>query len=657
PLYKNQKFAPLRSRVQAVIQALFVKKTESAENPRIMIALSRAVMQISKINSELNFIGLGVHIPPFSFEYLQNLARYFAQHAAQVEQVYIQFQSTGENEKFREQQLSQQAAIASASVELEQRGLGEAREGVDVARAGAAYAGVQHQNALQAASDFAAARWELLELDSLQAWASAAAVGSSKEVKQTITGYTYYSADKKNRSQVIQDLAYQRTCLSHALEASRLQREIEAADAYRKMAGEQVQQAQAREEIAKQRLAIARMQEQYARENLAFLKGREFSSAMWYNLAREARRLARRYQDMAIEVATMMEKAYEAETGRNLRKIKFEYGLKELDGLLGAEALLFDIEYFSLDHVRTKSKKARMKQMISLADNFPLAFARLLQTGRTFFETTLEHFDRRYPGFYLNKIKQVDVVFVGLTGAEGVSGTLRNIGLSQFRTKSGSIVNQTYPADVMPLSEYNVRQDALVFQLDSKELRLFENNGVATMWQLDLPRAVNTFDLHQILDIHLVIYYDGFFDANLEQQILAALPAGGSASRGIALRLYAPDELYYLRSQGAAELCLSPAFFPANHTNLRLKGYTLQALGENVAGLRVHVAIAGLGAGHTFQMDSSGNAAGSAFTAPLNHSLFDTWIFTIRPEDNPGFDLSGLTDLAMFLEYEYDYRR
>ena len=656
PLYKSQKFASLRSRINAVIQAVFIKGTSINENPRIIMALLRAKMQLTKISNELNFIGLGVHIPPFSFEYLQNLARYFTQHASQVEQMYIQFQSTGENEKLREQQMAQQADIAAASVELERRGLDEAREGVNVAQANLNYADVQRQNAMQAANDFANARWELLELDSLQAWASASAVDSSDQVRLTISNYTYYNASKKKRNEVLQDLTYQRTRLTHDLEANRLQREINAANAYRGVAQQQVQLAQARVEIARQRIAIAQMQEQFARENLEFLKGREFSSAMWYNLAREARRLTRRYLDMAIEVATMMEKAYEAETGRDLRKIKFEYGLDHLKGLLGAEALLLDIEYFTLDYVRTKSKKAQMKQTISLADNFPMAFTRLLLTGRTFFETTMEHFDRRYPGFYLNKVKQVEVVFVGLTGTEGVHGTLRNIGLSQFRRKNGAIVNQTYPADVMPLSEYNVRQDALVFQLDSKELRLFENNGVATMWQLDLPRSTNTFDLRQILDIHLVIYYDGFFDAGLEQQLLAALPAGGSASRGISLRLYAPDELYFLRGKGSAELSLTPDLFPANHTNHRLKNYTLQAVGDNVAGLRVRVDFAGPGVSHTFQLDSGGNASGAVFTVPLNRSLFDTWTITIDSDNNPGFNLSGLADVAVFLEYEFNYR-
>ena len=128
------------------------------------------------------------------------------------------------------------------------------------------------------------------------------------------------------------------------------------------------------------------------------------------------------------------------------------------------------------------------------------------------------------------------------------------------------------------------------------------------------------------------------------------------ASRGISLRLYAPDELYFLRSQGSAELRLTPDLFPANHTNHRLKSYSLQAVGENVAGLRVRVNFDGLGVAHTFQLDAGGNVSGATFPDPLNRSLFGTWTLTINPNDNPGFNLSNLVDVAVFLEYEFDYR-
>ncbi|MBM9593826.1 Tc toxin subunit A-related protein [Roseitranquillus sediminis] len=654
PLYAAPRFVAMRQRAERTITRRFVSNEPDDDNPRIAMALMHARMQLFKIDAGLNYLGISVATPPFSFEYLQNVARYFAQHAAQVEQMYIQFQSGGELEELREDQMAQQVELTQASVELERRGLDEAQAGLEVARANRNAARVQRQNAQQANNDFQNVRWELLELSQAEAWASAAAVDEDDEIKQTWNGH-YYSSKKKRRSVVLKELAYRRGKISNELESNRLQREIASAQAYEQVAEAQIDQAEARIDVARQRIEMAKLQKQHAQENLDFLKGREFTSAMWYNLAREAGRLTSRYLDMAIEGAVMMEVAYRAETGRDLRKIKFEYGKTHLNGLLGSDALLADIDYFTLDHIRTRSKKAPMKHSVSLADSYPMAFERLLATGSTYFETTLEQFDRLYPGFYLQKVKQVELVVIGLNGTEGLHGTLRNIGVSQFRQKSGEVEMQVYPADVMPLSEYDVRRDAIVFQLDPNELRLFENNGVATMWRLDLPRNTNTFDLRNILDVHLVVSYDGFHDPGLETMIRDALPTSGSASRGISLRLYAPDELYFLRSQGTARLALTPGLFPANQVDQTLTGYTLKASGAGVAGLRVRVAYEALGAEHTFVLDADGTADGAAFLDPVGRPLFDTMTFTVE-SDAPDFDLAGLTDLALFVEYDFDYR-
>jgi hypothetical protein len=658
-LYAGATFGPIKTRAEAIVQNVFRDGQPNTDNPRIALALGRARLQLNKIANGLNFLGMSLHVPPFAFEHLQNLARYLAQHAAQVEQSYIQFQSAGESETLRQQQMAQQAAIAQASVELERRGLAEAQEGVDGANAGLNYATVQRANAQEMRDRFQAVRYELQELDRLQAWAGSA---SNDEVKLNVKNATYYSADSKPRSHVLFDLANRRAQISHGIEAARLQNEIEAADAYRAMAQQQVQQAQARVAVAQQRIQVASLQAQYASENLAFLTGREFSATMWYDLAREARRIARRYLDMAIEVAVLMERAYEAETGRDLRLIKLDYGLAETNGLLGADALLLDVDHFSLDFVRTKSKKAPMKQSLSLADQFPMAFDQLLRTGRALFETTLEHFDRRYPGFYLQKVKQVELLFIGLAGTEGVHGTLRNIGLSKFRRHDGSIVTQAYPADVMPLTDYDVRQDAVVFQLSPNELRLFENNGIATVWQLDVPMHSNTFDLSQILDVQLVLYYDGFFDPGLEQATLQALPATGSGTRSLSLRLTAPDELFFLRSQGTAELLLDSALLPTNQASPQLSAYHIQARGPAAPGLNLRVDWRGIGVGNLFTLDGNGNADGAAFAAPIGRTMLDTLTFSVTAADNPqlvqdgALDLGGLHDLALFVEYEFTYR-
>ena len=142
------------------------------DNPAIMRPVLDALTKLQQIQAGLNFFGFDPnYAPPFSFEYLQNSARYFAQQASQIEQRYIQYKSQAENEEFRREQLDQQAEVAAQSVILEQRGVADAQAGVAVAQASLNYAEIQRQNAVQSQQDFAAVRWELLEYTELEAWA------------------------------------------------------------------------------------------------------------------------------------------------------------------------------------------------------------------------------------------------------------------------------------------------------------------------------------------------------------------------------------------------------------------------------------------------------------------------------------------------------
>ena len=118
-----------------------------------------------------------------------------------------------------------------------------------------------------------------------------------------------------------------------------------------------------------------------------------------------------------------MERAYNAETERGLGVIRYDYSRTTSGNLLGADMLLADIDYFTLDHVTTtKTKKIPVKRTISLADSYPMAFQSLKTTGSCSFETELADFDRDYPGYYLAKMRNVELVFVGITGATSIAG-------------------------------------------------------------------------------------------------------------------------------------------------------------------------------------------------------------------------------------------
>lgn len=663
PLFAHAKLAPMRARVAAIAAA--ADPVSLDENPAIIQRVLSTLGYLDQIDAGLNYFGLSNdYIPPFTFEHLYNLALHFGNQAQQAEQRYIQFKSQAENEELRREQMAQQAELAQATVQLEQLGLAEADAGIASATASVGYAETQRANAVAAEADFASARWELLELSTLEAWANASSVDRDDQVKLTISGYRYYNTSDTRRNVVIKELAAQRTLLTHDLEAARLQRATASAQAYKAVAQAQLVQAQARRDIAQKRVEIAQVQQRYAQENLEFMDLKEFGEAMWYELARSARVMMRRYLDMAIEVAFLMERAYDAETGRGLSIIKFDYGVPGLGDLTGAAALVADADYFQLDYVRIQSKKAPVKEVISIAAAFPMAFQSLLQTGLCQFETTLEMFDRSYPGQYLRKIRSVEVVFVGLARASGIHGTLRNIGVSSFRRANGSLHELAYPADVMPLSAYEIRNDALVFRVDPKQLRLFENNGVATMWQLELPRSTNDLDYRAIFDVQLVIHYDAFFDPTLEATVRAALPGSGAASRALSMRVEAPDELFYLRNQGSAQLTFDAAMFPRTQEALVRSAVTLRMTGSAAPGLTLQLYSAGLDTTLDVTLDSEGLAsASSAALAPLlGQNVFDDWTLTITPEDNPALvldgvlDLSNLEDASVFVEYTFNYR-
>jgi hypothetical protein len=665
-LYRDAKFAAIKTRITNFLAA--ADRVNFVENPGLTTKVLEAKTKLNQIKVGLNFFGFAANFaPPFSFEYLQNTARYFAQQAGQIEQRYIQYKTTAENEEFRREQLNQQAEVSRQSVVLEQRGVAEAQAGIAVAQASVNYAETQRVNAVQSQTEFNNVRWELLELAEAEAWSSAAAVGEDDEIKQTWNG-NYYSSNKKNRSDVLQDLAYQRTRISHDLEAAKLQRAIDAANAYKGVAQAQVTQAQARKDIAEQRVQIAQLQQRYAEENRDFLDMREFSSRLWYELARQARRLKQRYLDMATEVAFLMERAYNAETERGLRVIRYDYSQAATNNLLGADFLLADIDYFTLDHVTTtQNKKVPVKKTISVADSFAMAFNRLKTRGTCFFQTELADFDRENPGLYLCKLRNIELVFVGITGATSIAGSLRNVGVSKFRMEGGAVVTRVYPSDVMPLSQYDLRQDALAFRFNPNDLRLFENNGIETLWQLDLPRSANTFDYDEILDVHLVLYYDGFFSPTLETTIKAALPTTGTASRAFSARMSFPDEMFYLKNKGEAELVFDAGMFPRNQTNVTRTNVTLKATGApaTINGLKLRLTSAGLPAEIVLTTNASGEVNDATPGQPLralrNKPMTDKWTLRILAADNPGLvtggalNLSGLTDVLFFFEYKFDY--
>ncbi len=661
-LYRPVIFRTIKSRIEKRL-----KDSSIEENAKLILPVLEADTRLAQIAAGFNFFGFPFdYLPPFSFEHLQNTAKYFAQQASQLEQRYITYRSTHENEELREDQMRQQVELANETVNLEMKGVEEAQAGIDVAQASCNYANLEKNNAVAAKNEFATKRWELLELSELEAWANARSVKEKDEVKLEVSGQNYYSTDKKRRSEVLKDLAYRKNMLSHQMQMNKLEREIKSAERYLELTKKQKTQAEKRKAVAEKRVEIAELQRRHANENYEYMCSREFNSNVWYELSREARVISWNYLFMATETAIMMQQAYNAETLRNLSIIGSYFINDRTNNTMGPEKLLKDIDFFTLDyHRHVKSRRNPVKKSISLADFNPVALNQLKEKGVCYFETDLEMFEREHPGLYLCKIRNVELVFVGVTNASSVSGTIRNCGVSRFRTiKRGEphVETRLYPADVMVLSEYNMKRDTLAFRFTPNELKLFENQGIDTLWKLELPKHANHFDLSDILDIHVVIYYDGFFSPILEEKIKDGLAKNGSSARPMSMKMMCPDELYYLKHQGNAEIAFEEDMFPQNQKNRVVQQMRMKVSGDEkiVSGLKMRLNFRNEAQHIDVVTDSAGQVCHD-FDEILGKPVEGSWNLTINPEDNGWTDDDGreklrmIDDVMMFMEYDYDY--
>ncbi len=652
PLYSGAVFAPMLARAQAIVAA--ADPTTVDDNAGVVLPITRARLRLSQIAAGQNFLGFAPdYLPPFSFESLQTSARYLTEHASSMEQAYIQFKSQAENEEFRTDQMDQQVDLASASVQLEQAGVAQAQAGVTVAARSQDYATTQLDNAQAAADAFADVRWELEELAQLEAWAQASAVDHDDQVKLTITNYEYFGADHENRNVVLQRLAAQRAGLTDDLEQARLDREVASAQAYQAVSKAQVAQAQAGVAVAQQRVAVAQLQQRQAEENREFLELREFSARHWYDMAQTMKGLSTDYLDMATSVAWLMQRAYLAETARDLHKIRLDYRNAGAGSVLGADVLLRDVDFFTVDYLTsTRSKKAPIKISFSISQTWPTALKQLRADGIAFLETTLDQLDRLYPGFYLHKVRDVEVQLVGISSGEGIHGTLRNVGVSSFRASDGTVQQLVYPPDVMPLSQYDARTDAIVLRADPQQLRLFENNGAATMWRLELPPGINDVDLAGILDAYLVLSFDAFFDGDLETTVKAGLPTTGSASRVTSMRLQAPDELFFLRTQGTGVLAVDAADLPRTQTDLTRTSFVLGLVGDPsvVANRAVTLTPASTGVALDLTTDADGVVSGAPVASLLGAAVADSFTVALAG------DASGVVDVSLYQAYSFTWR-
>lgn len=667
PLYGLAAFADVATQASTVLAD--TAHIPDTVNPAVANLVLTVLARWQYITGGLDFYGL-TFTPLFTFDYLQEAARAFTQQAIQAEREYINFQVQAEAEAASRRDLESSLAMASIEASAQAQLAAAAQSDANAAAAAVALATLRTTNAgedLEAYED--AGYWQYISQSIATAhgahedWYEGEIRGLAHDMEQ---GSWHGNAGKLAAAATL--LGGQK---SYEYQLGRMRNQIEEMAAT-------IPIAQAQANAANSRLAAANLQALAARQRVAMVadalaafENEVFTPELWARMALLMRDISGSYQYWAIGAAKLMQRAYNFENDTDLDVIRPEYSVPSTGDLLGSDLLLRDIDSFSYHLLaNTTKKESQLKDVVSLRNEYPFAFRDFLRTGRMTFETSLYDFARRHPGFYGQRIAAVELQVIGLLPPEGVRGTLSAGLVSRYALIDGSQKQRVHSLETLALSEYALRGDAYVFRTDPRKLGLFEGHGVATTWELDLPRGSNNLDYRLITDIQLVIYYSARYSQPLRDAVVQAplQPGEDIHVRDFAMRFDLPEVWYQFLRTKQATWTFDPAYLPRNEENFKLSSLALSLIapdGTALDGVPVTLTLPGQ-APVTMDTDATGAVsaeAGNALAGAMGGDLLGEWTLALDPaaghpllNAQGSLDPSVLSNIALIVQYTFAYR-
>jgi len=669
-LYKLDKLSGPAAIAKARLAALGTGTPGS--NSEIGYYVLTAASRMQAILDGLDFFGTLLS-PIHTFEYLQGVARGFAQSAIQAEREFVNFTTQQEAETATRRELETMVAMAKAETAAKQEAVNAAKEDVDASEAALDLAVERRENAKRQRDDYAVASWT-------QIWASAAAqaLGGGESAMFNIV---VALADKLDNGETIHG-AGPLLAAAQTYRSGRRTREYELAkmdDNIADLAGavdiaqEMLNAAEARLRVAVIAAEASAERAAMAEESLDAFDSEMFTPEVWAKMAWVMRGISTAYLHDAIRLAKLMQRAFNFENDTNLSMIKNGYGHAMVNAstggstsLLGGDSLTRDIDAFTYQAITGRTRKnSRIKDTLSIARNFPAQFEEFLRTGVLELETDLYEFDRLHPGFHNQRIEAVEVEFAGLLPPEGINGMVRCGGVTSYRTRARGSNKRVHQVDTMALSDFTVRGDLFIYTPEVGLRGLFQGMGLATTWKLHLPRRSNDFDYARIFDINLVIYYTAQFDPLLRKTVLSSPVRPGELTelRNFDLRFDFPESWYTLYRDGAATFAFRRDRLPFNQQDFVTASANFRVVtkaGVPSAGIELKITAPG-GASGSATTDANGtvSTAAAALAGLASGSPVGDWKVEVvggAPlADGGAIKFDRIHNIQMGLEYGFKF--
>ncbi len=296
----------------------------------------------------------------------------------------------------------------------------------------------------------------------------------------------------------------------------------------------QLRAAEIREAIAELELRNHRQQMQHAEEIEHFLNeegtektGKKTNKALYAWMKREVKGLYSQCFQFAFDIAKKAERALQHELGNpELSYLQFGY-LAGKEGLLAGEKLYLDIKRMEMAYHEQNQREYELTKHISLLQVDPLALIQLRTIGRCTVRLPEVLFDMDGPGHYFRRIKTVSVSIPCVTGPyASVNCTLTLLKSSIRKTqilRDGAVYARENAEDdrfsdhfgsLQSIVTSSAQNDSGLFETNLRDERYlpFENSGVISEWQLQLPADPSKndpvqFDYDTISDVILHIRY------------------------------------------------------------------------------------------------------------------------------------------------------
>lgn len=355
----------------------------------------------------------------------------------------------------------------------------------------------------------------------------------------------------------------------------------------------QLRAAQLREAIAAMELKNHRRQIANAQEIEFFLTGEKNSEwtqridpkqkkvtnrTLYTWMKREVKGLYAQAFQFAFDIAKKAERALQHELGDpSLTYLQFGY-LAGKEGLLAGEKLYLDVKRMEMAYLELNRREYELTKHVSLLQVDPLALIQLRATGRCTVRLPESLFDMDGPGHYFRRIKTVAVSIPCVAGPyASVNCTLTLLKSSIRKTqilRDGIYAREDaeddrfsdYFGSLQSIVTSSAQNDSGLFETNLRDERYlpFENSGVISEWQLQLPADPSKddpaqFDYDTISDAILHIRYTAREGGGLlrngaiahGKELITEAQAAGSV-RLFSLRHDFPTEWAKFQSQVAA---------------------------------------------------------------------------------------------------------